>query len=80
MKQIWITRHGGPEALEIREAELPGPGADELTIAVKAAGFNFADWTDAGPDAVRLVAAFNTDPAHVDALISTAGRLLAAAA
>ncbi len=43
MKQIWITRHGGPEALEVKETPLPPPGPGEMTVAVKAAGFNFAD-------------------------------------
>ena len=43
MRQIWITRYGGPEVLEIREKELPAPGNGELTVAVKASGVNFAD-------------------------------------
>lgn len=43
MKQIWITKAGAPEVLEIRETEDPRPGADELLIDVKAAGVNFAD-------------------------------------
>jgi threonine aldolase len=44
------------------------------------AGFDFYDWTDAGPGAVRLVLAFNADPADVDAFIQTSGRLAAEAA
>jgi threonine aldolase len=52
----------------------------EVISGLRQAGFNFADWTDAGPDAIRLVAAFNTDPAHVAAFLSTVGRLIAAAA
>ena len=43
MKQIWITKYGGPEALELREAQLKAPGEGEVTVAVKAAGVNFAD-------------------------------------
>jgi synaptic vesicle membrane protein VAT-1 len=43
MKQIWITKYGGPEALEVREAPLKAPGEGEVTVAVKAAGVNFAD-------------------------------------
>ena len=43
MKQVWIPRYGGPEVLEIRETDLPAPGAGEVTVAVKAAGVNFAD-------------------------------------
>ncbi len=43
MKQIWITRYGGPETLELREAALAPPAAGEVTVAVKAVGINFAD-------------------------------------
>ena len=43
MKQIWITRKGGPEVLELREAADPSPKAGELRIRVRAAGVNFAD-------------------------------------
>ena len=30
MKQVWITRAGAPEVLELREAADPEPGADEV--------------------------------------------------
>ncbi|HXZ00865.1 MAG TPA: zinc-binding dehydrogenase [Stellaceae bacterium] len=43
MRQIWITRHGPPEVLALREAAVPSPGAGEVLIAVAAAGVNFAD-------------------------------------
>src|SRR5215472_9507453 len=43
MKQIWITRTGPPEVLEVREAADPTPGAGEVRVRVKAAGINFAD-------------------------------------
>ncbi|HEX3746857.1 MAG TPA: zinc-binding dehydrogenase [Bryobacteraceae bacterium] len=43
MRQIWITRVGGPEVLEVREAPDPTPGPGELRIRVRAAGINFAD-------------------------------------
>lgn len=43
MKQIWITKAGKPEALEVREADDPTPGPGEVVIDVKAAGVNFAD-------------------------------------
>jgi NADPH:quinone reductase-like Zn-dependent oxidoreductase len=43
MKQIWITRPGGPEVLELREAEDPRPGAGEALVTVHAVGVNFAD-------------------------------------
>jgi len=52
----------------------------QVLTGLRKAGFNFYDWTDAAPGTVRLVLAFNSDPAHVDAFIQTAGRLAAEAA
>ena len=43
MRQVWITRKGGPGVLEVREAPDPQPGPDEVRIRVRAAGVNFAD-------------------------------------
>jgi len=43
MKQIWITGHGGPGKLELREAPDPAPKGSELRIRARAAGINFAD-------------------------------------
>lgn len=43
MKQIWITRYGGPEVLEVRDVTLPPLREGEVTVGVRAAGFNFAD-------------------------------------
>ena len=43
MRQVWITRHGPPEVLEVREAVAPEPGDNEVLIKVAAAGVNFAD-------------------------------------
>ncbi len=43
MKQIWITRYGGPEVLEVRDVSLPPLRENEVTVGVRAAGFNFAD-------------------------------------
>jgi NADPH:quinone reductase-like Zn-dependent oxidoreductase len=43
MRQIWITRKGGPEVLEVREAPDPEPKPGEVRIRVHAAGVNFAD-------------------------------------
>ena len=43
MRAIWITKHGGPQVLEVREAPDPSPGAGEVRIRVAAAGLNFAD-------------------------------------
>ena len=43
MRQIWITRVGGPEVLEVREVQDPTPEPGEVRIRVRAAGINFAD-------------------------------------
>jgi synaptic vesicle membrane protein VAT-1 len=45
MRQIWISRRGGPEVLELREAPDPSPGPGEVRIRVAASGINFADLT-----------------------------------
>jgi len=51
-----------------------------MIAGLKAAGFNFYEWTDGVPGTIRLVTAFNTDPAHADAFVATATKLAAAAA
>jgi len=43
MRQVWITKKGGPEVLQVREAPDPEPKAGEVRIRVAAAGINFAD-------------------------------------
>src|SRR6266849_5686002 len=43
MRQVWITRAGPPEVLEVREAPDPVAGAGKVRIRVRAAGINFAD-------------------------------------
>ena len=43
MRAVVITRHGGPNVLEVQERPDPPVGAGEVRIAVKAAGINFAD-------------------------------------
>ena len=43
MRQIYITRSGGPEVLKIQESPDPSPGKGEVLVRVKAAGINFAD-------------------------------------
>lgn len=43
MRQAVITRHGGPEVLQIREAPDPTPSPGDVRIRVRAAGINFAD-------------------------------------
>ena len=43
MRQVWITRSGAPEVLQVREAPDPEPGGGEVRVRVEAAGINFAD-------------------------------------
>ncbi|MBV9108477.1 MAG: zinc-binding dehydrogenase [Gemmatimonadetes bacterium] len=43
MRQVWITKRGGPDVLQVREAPDPEPKAGEIRIRVAAAGVNFAD-------------------------------------
>jgi NADPH:quinone reductase-like Zn-dependent oxidoreductase len=43
MRQIWITRAGPPDVLQVRDAPDPEPKAGEVRIRVRAAGINFAD-------------------------------------
>ena len=43
MRQVWISRIGAPEVLEVREAADPEAAAGQIRVRVKAAGINFAD-------------------------------------
>jgi NADPH:quinone reductase-like Zn-dependent oxidoreductase len=43
MRQVWITRAGPPEVLQVREQPDPEAGDGQVRIRVKAAGINFAD-------------------------------------
>lgn len=43
MRQVWITKKGGPEVLQVREAKDPEVGPGEVRVRVRAAGVNFAD-------------------------------------
>jgi NADPH:quinone reductase-like Zn-dependent oxidoreductase len=43
MRALYITRHGGPEVLQVRDVPDPEPGSGEVRIQVKAAGLNFAE-------------------------------------
>ena len=43
MKEVVITKHGGPDVLHVREAPDPVPRSGEVRIDVGAAGVNFAD-------------------------------------
>jgi synaptic vesicle membrane protein VAT-1 len=43
MRAIWITKAGGPAALEVRETADPEPGPGQVRVRVHAAGLNFAE-------------------------------------
>jgi len=43
VRAIWITKAGGPEALELRETADPEPGPGQVRVRVRAAGLCFAD-------------------------------------
>jgi synaptic vesicle membrane protein VAT-1 len=43
MRQVWISRPGPPEVLQVREAPDPDAGPGQVRIRVRAAGINFAD-------------------------------------
>ena len=46
-----------------------------VVAGLREAGFDFYDWPGAEPGTIRLVTAFNTDPAHVEQFLSAARRL-----
>jgi NADPH:quinone reductase-like Zn-dependent oxidoreductase len=43
VRQVWISKTGGPEVIQIREAADPEPQPGEVRIRVERAGINFAD-------------------------------------
>jgi NADPH:quinone reductase-like Zn-dependent oxidoreductase len=43
MRAIWITKHGGPDVLEVRDTPTPEPAAGQVRVAVQLAGLNFAE-------------------------------------
>lgn len=43
MRQVWLTRKGPPEVLQVREAPDPRPRRGEVRIRVAFSGINFAD-------------------------------------
>ena len=43
VKAVVITKHGGPDVLEVQERPDPPVGPGQVRVAVKAAGINFAD-------------------------------------
>src|SRR4051795_4623762 len=57
MRVVMITRHGGPEVLEVRELPDPVMAPGHVRVAVAAAGVNFADTmarTGLYPDAPKI--------------------------
>jgi threonine aldolase len=46
-----------------------------MIAGLRRAGFAFFDWPDSESSTIRLVTAFNTDPAHVERFLATARRL-----
>jgi NADPH:quinone reductase-like Zn-dependent oxidoreductase len=43
MRQVWITKAGSPEVLQVKEAPDPTPVSGQVRIRVEATGVNFAD-------------------------------------
>ena len=43
MREVVVTKRGGPEVLKVRETDTPSPGPGQVRIDVAAAGVNFAD-------------------------------------
>jgi NADPH:quinone reductase len=43
MRAVVVTRHGGPEVLEIRDEPDPQPGPGQLLVDVEVAGVNYRD-------------------------------------
>lgn len=43
MRAVVVTRSGGPEVLELRDAPAPEPGSGELLVDVEAIGVNYRD-------------------------------------
>lgn len=45
MRAVWITRHGGPDVLEVRETPDPEPGPGQVRVRARVCGLNFAEVT-----------------------------------
>jgi len=57
MRQVWISKAGSPDVLQLRDAPDLQPGPGEVRVAVEASGVNFADVMGRlgiYPDAPRL--------------------------
>lgn len=44
MRTVIQSAYGGPEVLEVRDVDVPAPGAGEVLVRVRAAGLNIGDW------------------------------------
>ncbi|MGJ7877636.1 NADP-dependent oxidoreductase [Streptomyces rochei] len=44
MRKVSFAEFGGPEVLQLVDAEEPHPGPDQIRVAVRAAGVNPVDW------------------------------------
>jgi NADPH:quinone reductase-like Zn-dependent oxidoreductase len=45
MKAVIHSRYGNPEVLQVMTLERPVPKKNEVLIRVKAAGFDYGQWT-----------------------------------
>ena len=43
MRQVWITKAGAPEVVQVRSAPIPTPGPGDIRVRAGAIGVNFAD-------------------------------------
>ena len=42
-RSVFITRHGGPDVLELRTTSISDPIEEEVLVEIKYSGINFAD-------------------------------------
>ncbi|MCA9519922.1 MAG: zinc-binding dehydrogenase [Myxococcales bacterium] len=43
MRSLYISKHGGPDVLDVRDAADPVPGPGEVRVRIEACGLNFAE-------------------------------------
>ena len=66
MKEIQISRNGGPEVLELKDISLNKPSPDEVTIQHKAIGLNYIDtYHRSGLYALKLPARIGAEGAGI---------------